>query len=337
MNNEFFVPAGKKDVTMYLHPGKMDIQYTRSNASAAMELMSRIRQEFARKAGVKMPETLDMHVCLVFDEAGSSYCKAWFENKEALEILCDEAIKLASSVTVVVVGTGITGRELSSANDAYVFRMKPWEAADLSQLLRPQKDNLCLAEHETIDTVATAIFAHPQLGALATNGRAAFFLVQAIALLSASYSRLSWDLQLNEWTAALVTQIVGGYIALNSISGLRLYQRRRVAASVFHAVQMMKQEDTSLPTFSELEEREIPVAEALLQYNLERGSDKKLQIVSDASFAFTLTPAIVVVLYAMAGVYTSSVPGWKLDVEVAATSHGTMHRQICCVFESRPE
>jgi len=318
MNNEFFVPAGKKDVTVYLHPGKMEIQYTRSNASAAMELMSRIRQEFARKAGVKMPETLDMHVCLVFDEAGSSYCKAWFENKEMLAILCDEASKLASSVTVVVVGTGITGRELSSSNDAYVFRMKPWEAADLSQLLRPQKDNLCLAEHETIDTVANAIFAHPQLGALATNGRAASFLVKAVALLSASYSRLSWDLQLNEWTSALVTQVVGGYVSLNGIQRLKSNQRRRVAASVFRAVKMMKQGDASLPTFSELAEDEIPVAESLLQYNLERGVEEKVQIVSDATFAFTLTPAIVVVLYTMAGIYTALMPGWKFEEELAA-------------------
>jgi len=184
--------------------------------------------------------------------------------------------------------------------------------------LGPQKDNLCLADHETIDTVATAIFAHPQLGALATNGRAASFLVKAVALLSASYSRLSWDLQLNEWTSALVTQVVGGYVSLNGIQRLKSNQRRRVAASVFRAVKMMKQGDASLPTFSELAEDEIPVAESLLQYNLERGVEEKVQIVSDATFAFTLTPAIVVVLYTMAGIYTALMPGWKFEEELAA-------------------
>ena len=178
-----------------------------------------------------MPDKLDMHVCLVFDEAGSSYTKAWFEDQGMLTSLCDEAGTLASSVTVVVVGTGLTGRELSSSKDAFFFRMKPWQANDLSKLLEKRKSDLRLAHGETVDTVAQAIFAHPTLSALATNARSAFFLVKAVANLSSGYSRLSWDLQLNEWTQVLVTQVVDGYISFNSINGLGTKERRRVAVS----------------------------------------------------------------------------------------------------------
>jgi hypothetical protein len=315
--NSFFVPPGMDAVTLYLRPGKLGIQFNSSNPFAANELIDRIRQECAEKSKRKISGQLKMHICLIMDEAGSSDTKQWFESKAMLDKLCTEANDLASSVLVFVVGTGLTGRELSSTDDAYIFRMRPWQASDLSRVLDAQILNLRLAKQETVDTVAHAIFAHPILRALASNGRSASFLVRKVGKLSSTYPRVSWDWQLQEWTQTLVTEVVDGYASLNGIKGLTTNQRRRVAASVFRALQKTKEGDTSLPTFEELEGLEIPVAESLIQYNLERRVDK-LEIVIGERFAFTLTPAIVVVLYSMAGVYTSVMPGWKSEEEIAA-------------------
>ena len=149
-----------------------------------------------------------MHLSLIFDEAGSSKTKAWFECRENLGRLCDEVKALASSVTVVVVGTGITGRQLNSKTDAYIFRMRTWGAGDLSNILAGKEKILRLVKQETANTVANAIFAHPKLCALASNARSAYFLVDSIAKLSIGCTRSSWEMQLDEWTPTLVTQVV---------------------------------------------------------------------------------------------------------------------------------
>ena len=55
-------------------------------------------------------------------------------------------------------------------------------------------------------------------------------------------------------------------------------------------MQNLKKEDLCIPMLSELEEREIPVAESLIQYNVERGVDDTLQIIPGEDFAFSLNP-----------------------------------------------
>lgn len=62
-----------------------------------------------------------MHVCLIFGEAGSSHSKAWFESEKMLQKLYSHGSTLASSVSVVVAGTGITKLALSSSKDCFVF------------------------------------------------------------------------------------------------------------------------------------------------------------------------------------------------------------------------
>ena len=53
-----------------------------------------------------------------FDEAGSSYSKAWFDGKEQQ----GTTYSLAGSVTVIVAGTELTGRQWNRANDVDVGR-----------------------------------------------------------------------------------------------------------------------------------------------------------------------------------------------------------------------
>ena len=222
-------------------------------------------------------------------------------------------------MAVVVVGTGITGRQLSSTKDAYFFRMQTWDDGDLWKILNKNVSKLRLEKEETVNTVANAVYAHPKLSALASNARSASFLVDSIRELSMGRTQSSWEMQLNEWTPVLVTQVVNRYIANNALADLNTIERRRVAATIFHALHKMKQGDAAIPSFSlsVLRHIEIPAAKALVQYNLEWGVDKP-QIISGEDFAFTLTPAITMVLYSLAGVDASMVPGCKVEVEIAA-------------------
>lgn len=327
LRRKALVPPKRKVVTLYLQPGTLTgIGFEPNNPSSAQVLIHRIRQECAKAALIDMPDKLDMHVCLVLDKAGSKRnIKEWLESKAMLETLCQEASQLATSVTVVVVG-GLTGRDLNPSKDAFVFRMKPWQARDLSIVMASYVNLLRLEEQETIDTVANAIFAHSKLGALATNARAASFLVQAVSNLSVMYSRWSWEMQLEEWATTLVTDVVDKFRATSDIATLKAHEQRRVAASIFLALQKIKQGETSnLPTFSELEEDEIPIAESLLQYNLalsttndDNDDNDALQILPGADFACTLPPGLVLVLYSMAGMFLTTVPGGRNEVELAA-------------------
>ena len=221
-------------------------------------------------------------------------------------------------MSVIVVGTSITGRPVSSTTHGYYFRMSPWEQPDLSKFLVGREDSLSLVEGETVDTVANAIFAHPKLCALATNARSAAYLVDSIEELSIGCTRSSWEMQLDEWTPILVTKVVSMYINKNGLRYLNVIQRRRVAAFILRAVHQLKAGDTTLPTFEGLgDSTMIPAAESLLQYNLER-LDSNHEIIRSEKFAFTVTPSIAMILYSLAGVYAPLVPGLKNEEEIAA-------------------
>ena len=320
LTDTFLKPSTTKEqVSVYVQPASYaeKINFKDDSPLVAKQLINEVMASCASDIDRKIDHKLDMHLCLIFDEAGSSHTKAWFETRKNLESLCKEAQTLATSVAVVVVGTGITGRQLSSTDDAHFFRMRTWGQGDLSKILERNQGYLDLAPADTVDTVANAIFAHPILSALATNARSAFFLVESVQELSNGCTRSSWERQLDEWTPALVTRVVSGYIGRNGLNNLDANQRRRVAAFVFRALQQMKKDDTTLPTFEGLRHSEKPVAESLLQYNLEGNSDKR-EILPSEDFAFTVTPAIAIILYSLAGVYATLVPGWKNEEEIAA-------------------
>jgi len=207
--------------------------------------------------------------------------------------------------------------------------MKPWQSNDLAKILATHVYMLRLVNEETIETVANAVFANPKLGALATNAGMAYCLAIVLSRLSARCSRMSWDRQLEEWTPTLVTRVVESYMSDNCFRDLPLKQRRRVVAAIFRALNEMKQGDATMPTFLALEHREIPAADALVQYNLEWGTNDKTEIVSGEEFPLTVTPAMTMVLYSMVGAMVlysmvgvpttvQFVPGWRGEVEVAA-------------------
>lgn len=263
-------------------------------------------EETAHDFAVAMPPLFNPD-----DKALKVFANAYFYGSDA-------AKKLATTMAVVVLGTGLTGNAVSSSDDAYVFRMRPWQVDDVAMILKNYRDSLNLVEgEETTQTVAEAIFANPKLGALASNARLAYFLVLAIARYSQYYTRFSWRSLLDELTDGLVMAVVHDYIASNAICRLSRKERRHVAASIFWALHKLMPPDTQPINLEGLTGKEIPIAESLLQFNCELVNEK-LQLVDDEVFAYTVTPAIAIVLYAMLGVHTTPNPGWKLEEEAAA-------------------
>ena len=85
--------------------------------------MDQEKIEGETKQQIEEGKQLNMHICIIiiFDEAGAGQIKAWFESKAMLSALCTEAQKLATSVAVVVSGTGLTGSELISSWTTLLF------------------------------------------------------------------------------------------------------------------------------------------------------------------------------------------------------------------------
>ena len=132
LSSQFLNDTATDRVTIYLKASKTGIKFdNETKSAAATELFAWIKSEIATREKVAIEGKLGLHVCLIIDEAGADELKWWFEDEAMLAALCGEARKLATSVAVVVLGTGLTGRDLSSTNDAFVFRMKKWKALDL--------------------------------------------------------------------------------------------------------------------------------------------------------------------------------------------------------------
>lgn len=88
-------------------------------------------------------------------------------------------------------------------------------------MLDREKYDLFLKTQERTKNVATPIFAYPELEALATNGRTAFFVGQEpFKTKSEIFSRVLWLYQLDEWAPALVADVTDECIASNGISKL---------------------------------------------------------------------------------------------------------------------
>ena len=66
----------------------------------------------------------------------------------------------------------------------------------------------------------------------------------------------------------------------------------------------------------EYNEFALAMANSLVETNIEFGEDK-LQLVGTEKFAITITPAITLILYAIAGIPTTLLPGWRAADELA--------------------
>lgn len=316
-------------VVIYLHPanftagpGGMDFSDSK-HAPAQLaqvilqELNQRVQENFQRTVEKK----LAMHACVVLDEASAPTLRAFFETKGPLDALYRLlSRRLAESLTLVVVGTGAIGsRAYKSQSEAYVFRMKQWGTDDFKRiLLRLEKDGrLELPSTESVDLLNDAVYAHPLLGALTTNGRSAYFLADTIARISSSLTarRTSWYSTLADLTPSLIEQVVLSYTSSNGIWSLRKSEQARVAAWTFRALENTK--GANFPELDGLDDDERRAAMQLLQLNVE-WKGNKLKLLNNEAFPVTVTPAITLILFNMLGVPARMMASWKSEEEVAA-------------------
>jgi hypothetical protein len=98
----------------------------------ALRLEDRYGQEWNPKATGK----LNLHVCLVLDDAHRHELSGFFERRSKVTRFVREleAAPFAESVMVVVCGS-LVGLEIDTALDAYFFRMRDWSRDDLSSML----------------------------------------------------------------------------------------------------------------------------------------------------------------------------------------------------------
>lgn len=267
-------------LTVYLHPSGLAAAASAPSSSGpaaavgtaiGREVVRQVRERIEEEHGLRVTSALNMHVCLVFDEAGALGLGGLFEEPAVLTAIYGYLQrKLSENVVMVVSGTGITGRELKSKSEAYFFRLTPWDAPDLNKLFESRQGDLHLNKGEEVPTVVNAIFAHPKLRALTTNARAAHFLVEAVVSLCSIHVQEVWRVQMDAWAPAIVTKVVHGYIAENGIRALSQRQRALVAACVFQALDEAKYGQTDLPKFPILPSDELAIATSLLTYNVER-------------------------------------------------------------------
>lgn len=327
---QFQVPTGGHGlprVAAYLKPADTGVKFSEDppanrHRTAADALVDWIKEGLGAvvKRKLDREEPLNMHVCLVVDEAGDASMNGYFEDRATLIQLCTALERrLAKSVLLVVAGTNLTGTSLSSHRDAYFFRMKPWKGDDLAVLLQKRASDFKLDDGvETVSHVADAIYSESVLGGLTTNARSAFFLLNAIADIS-EYQRTSWRTMLSASAPTLVGEVVNEYLGSNRIKSLEKKHRRRVAAWVLYELSQLKGGSTDLPGFVGLTaEGERVAAMSLLHFNVER-SGNSLSLVEnrEQGYSATVTPAIAIVLFTMLGVPAEIMSGWQAMEEIA--------------------
>jgi hypothetical protein len=271
---------------------------------------------------------LGMHVCFIFDEAGSGSLLGFFEDQGKVLALVSwlESARIATSIAVVATGTGLIATSFDSAKHAYFFRMKPWGRSDLTEVVRRclenEADRVDLEpEAETAEDVTDAVYSLPLLQGLATNGRSCYLLVRSVALTQRRTPNLNavlgWREHLRSTLPAIVDEVVSEYVSSNGISYLPASDRPRVAAWVFGALSRLEKGKTHLPELDGLNKQERQRAMLLLQLNVQK-EGSSLTLLPGQHFSATLTPATTIVLFNMAGVLTGILSGWRGEEEVAA-------------------
>jgi hypothetical protein len=160
-----------------------------------------------------------------------------------------------------------------------------------------------------LEHVVAAICAHSTLRALSTNARCAKILLQAIWDMSVSMATslpttaAAWRVSLNGLAQDFVSRVVAKYTIANGLEHLMSNrQRRRVAASVLHAVASARAQPTvaRMPTFGGLfDDSERGIAWSLIENNVVmRDGD-------DDSFEKKRLPSAILVALAVAVILSS--------------------------------
>jgi hypothetical protein len=296
-----------KYVTIYLQPPQLD-SFTPSN------LTSYIKKKIEETMETPF-EFLKMGVCVVIDEAGDGALRGFFEDRDHLGAVIDGVRGFAEDVLLVVSGTGITGGIFLSKVDAFKFTLSQWGEEEFLSVI--QSDKYVLVGDRLL--IAKAIFAHPTLNGLTTHARAAGFLVDSVVRMSAGMRLpVSWWQRLKDWAPAIIDTVVSRFIAAHAIQSLSAPAQLRVAAWVFGVLDLTTRGSVVFPRFDGLVLKERLVASSLLFQNVAREQKEFVWVDGDAdAFPASVSPAVSIVLFSIAGVHTRVSVGWRTQGEVS--------------------
>jgi hypothetical protein len=332
--------TGLKCVTVYLQPAGLSSFRESKDPS---DLMSAIRKAIKMEYGMEF-EKLDMHQSLVLDEAGSLSLDQHFEDQQAVSAVITELRKLATSVRLVICGTGVTADNFDSKDDAFKFRMKRWEKEDLVSVVsflfgRRRRDSSLqttvpseIAEGlEIVDSILN----QPVLSALSTNPRMAWFLLSAIFRWDEEFlprlQTCTWQDRMRDWSPLLVASVVASYVKQNALRSLSIEARARVAACVLYCVETCGHiGEPVAPTFVGLTDRRMEAtALSLIDLNVEPRKGVKSFVKPEEKCAALVSPAITVLLFVLLGIPVDVLSYWKAQELVI-----TLYKYRSLVFDS---
>jgi hypothetical protein len=193
--------------------------------------------------------------------------------------------------------------------------------AKLGQTMPGQKE---VFTKPMVEQSVAAILEQPTLTALASNACAATVLLRAVQKLNTAtcmpHSKKSWLVRLRDMMPALVVEVVAKYMNNNGLRNINDNQRRRVAASVLHAVHGAKKEaSTQMPKFVGLsDDVEESCAHALVDTNIENSSNGSCFPQSKYPIAALMSPALIIVACSMLGVPTQILSNFKAQNVITA-------------------
>jgi hypothetical protein len=313
------VDTTARHVTLYLQPPPEDVDFFPEGA--VKDLCDWIKDKLWSCAEASSAEKragrLNMHACIVIDEASAVDLGGFFDRKENLSEIAKELKLVFDSVTLVLSGTDVTGRYFDSREDSFKFRLQPWDRSDFLAILQ---DKRMIPEISSqVTQIASAIDGVPVLNALTTNPRSASFVVDGLtAMTSGMPDPQSWHQRMSDWAPLLVANVVQKYKSRSGVGKLKDDQPRLVAAWVFGALKEAIFGQKRLPQFLGLNKDEKTAAKSLIYVNLEISREQLEWVDGKVDFPISVSPALAIVLSSMMGVDADVFLGWKSQERISA-------------------
>jgi hypothetical protein len=281
-------------------------------------------------------EVLNMHVSVIIDEAGSPALQGTFENLQNVSKLVAKLVRIASSLLVIITGTGVDATVFSSEETCNKVRLTAWTKTDLYKVM--EKKGLAF-EKDTLQNMADAIKLQPTLDALSTNARSASYLLDFVKQMGGGLdvpkTVSEWVLRFDGMKQTFVSYVVDQYAKNNSIKRLETQEkRRRVAASVLHFLSAYMKNHLEKPPFIGLEDLDEKVcAPALIDLNIESTSTGEVKYArAGTNVPVIMTPALVIVVCAMLGVKTELLSNFESQEVVTALY--ALSQQVSTIMET---
>ena len=306
-----------KHVTLYVKPNSI-LEYSllkNDDPQKEKVLMNHIIEVLAAKITGYRGQKLKMHVTIVLDE---------IVNNDFLETRLTSFLKLhmknfADAVRLVACGTGLTGESMKTDVDCFKTYLDRWTKSDVEAVLIQR-----LRVGQEPGPILDAIFDQPVLEALTTNARAAGYLLEEMLtfnnLLVDDYIAEGELLQrLDDAMPVIFATVVSRYAGMNGLQRLTGIERRRVAATVFRAVEDARNCDKlEPPKLKGLNAKEKSVAWSLLDHNIQYSSKMSPSLVREGQRPISVSSAITTILYSMLGASGRIMIGWKAQERISA-------------------